>query len=735
MRKHLVIVVLSIGLFLNSSFGQPCGYVLEGDVTKDCKVDFLDLAAVAFNWLVDCTENPGHPSCVGLPLSYGDLVISEAMVNPAVVSDTVGEWFEVYNTKPYSIDMDGLEITDFGTSHTIAGPLIIVPYGRLVLGVNDNSGLNGGVVVDYEYSGFNLANNGDIIAIVSDGNVIDEIVYDSVAWPLVSGASMSLEPSAHDAISNDSASNWCVAQAVYGDGDLGTPGLKNDECPPPEIMAGDLVISEVMANPAVVSDTVGEWFEVYNTESYSFDMNGLEILDGALNTHTIAGPLIIGAYGRLVLGINGDPGANGGVTVDYVYSNFNLANTTDSIILASDGNIIDQVFYDSGTWPVVSGAAISLEPTAHDAVSNDNPSNWCTAQSPYGDGDLGTPGSENDECPLPEVMAGDLIISEVMVNPAMVSDTVGEWFEVYNTQSYSFDMNGLEILDSGVNAHTIDGSLIIGPYERFVFGINGDSGVNGGVTVDYVYSNFNLANTTDSIILASDGNIIDQVFYDSVSWPLVSGASMSLKPTKQSAVANDNLSNWCTAQSVYGDGDFGTPGSANDECPLPEVMAGDLIVSEVMVNPAMVSDTVGEWFEVYNTTLYSFDMNGVEILDSGTNAHTIAGSLIIGPYERLVFGINGNTGINGGVTVDYVYSNFNLANTTDSIIIRSGGNVIDQIFYDSSGWPLASGMAMNLDPSAHTAAANDSPSNWCTAQSAYGDGDLGTPGSANDTCP
>ena len=57
MRKHLIPIVLSVCLFLNSSFGQPCGYVLEGDVTGDCKVDFQDFALFAESWLT-CNLRP-----------------------------------------------------------------------------------------------------------------------------------------------------------------------------------------------------------------------------------------------------------------------------------------------------------------------------------------------------------------------------------------------------------------------------------------------------------------------------------------------------------------------------------------------------------------------------------------------------------------------------------------------------------------------------------------------------
>ena len=41
------------------------------------------------------------------------------------------------------------------------------------------------------------------------------------------------------------------------------------------ISPGDLIISEVMADPKAVSDTYGEWFEVHNLTGNSLDLNGL----------------------------------------------------------------------------------------------------------------------------------------------------------------------------------------------------------------------------------------------------------------------------------------------------------------------------------------------------------------------------------------------------------------------------------------------------------------------------
>ncbi|MEL6944645.1 MAG: hypothetical protein AAFO82_18465, partial [Bacteroidota bacterium] len=98
---------------------------------------------------------------------------------------------------------------------------------------------------------------------------------------------------------------------------------------------------------------------------------------------------------------------------------------------------------------------------------------------------------------------------------------------------------------------------------------SGDQNTNGGVAVDYEYDRFTLGNETDQVIIECNGLVIDSVGYDNgATFPNPTGASMSLNPNNLNAADNDNGANWCEASSAYGDGDLGTPGAANDACPV-----------------------------------------------------------------------------------------------------------------------------------------------------------------------
>lgn len=152
----------------------------------------------------------------------------------------------------------------------------------------------------------------------------------------------------------------------------------------------------------------------------------------------------------------------------------------------------------------------------------------------------------------------NLLITEVMANPQLASDTNGEWFELFNPTADLIDLQGLTLSDDGANQHVISASesLTIAPGQYFVLGRNGDASLNGGLTIDYVYSNFTLANTADQIIF-SDG-IAELLRLDYSSNFATAGRSMELLSLPMDE-AHYGLT---PMEMIYGGSDIGTPGSA-----------------------------------------------------------------------------------------------------------------------------------------------------------------------------
>jgi hypothetical protein len=192
---------------------------------------------------------------------------------------------------------------------------------------------------------------------------------------------------------------------------------------------------------------------------------------------------------------------------------------------------------------------------------------------------------------------------------------------------------------------------------------------------------------------------------------------------------------------------------------LDGLVAGDLVISEIMKNPhglaidgasADISDLTGEWFEIYNASGDDLNLRGLELADldaTDPDAHAITGDVFVGAGEYVVLGNSTDMTANGEVPVAYAWAadGFSLGNNADEIVLRVGGVVIDQVVYTPTDFPDYKGYAMEL--SVLDALSNDTGSNWCEATTAYGpviaypgsayrgvDRQYGTPGVANDVC-
>jgi len=333
---------------------------------------------------------------------------------------------------------------------------------------------------------------------------------------------------------------------------------------------GDVIITEIMQNPSAVSDSNGEWIELYNATNADIDLGGWVISDNDNDSHTIVGTLILPAQDYIVLGKNSDVSTNGGVPVNYEYSSFTLSNSFDEVIIDTPGGIeIDRVQYDDGgSFPDPTGASMMIG-----TLTNDNSigSNWYeNITDVYGDGDFGTPGFQND-LPL-----GSLIISEIMYNPLAVDDQFGEWIEIYNSSGidYSGNLYLSKTIDLS-NDHQYMGGTFIGANAYQVFGASDDQSINGGVPLVFLLNTptgsfLPLLDNGDVIYLISGyGTIHDQVAYDNgTSFPFAEGASIAAQVL--TATENDLGSNWVASDIPWtgSAGDFGSPGQENP-APLP----------------------------------------------------------------------------------------------------------------------------------------------------------------------
>jgi DNA/RNA endonuclease G (NUC1) len=338
----------------------------------------------------------------------------------------------------------------------------------------------------------------------------------------------------------------------------------------------NVVINEIMADPATTADELGEWFEVYNAGTEAVDLQGWIIASNNDANHTISGSVVVQPGAYAVLARRGNDVNGGGINPAYVYSvqnangtfsAFNMANAADWIALRTPG--ASPVTIDSVAWTsATSGRSRGLKDPALDNVAV-NGANWTLATTVfYNTNNRGTPNALNEggtvTPPQPPHVVGAIVINEVLPNPAAVLDSVGEWFEIINVSSAPVDLTGWTIVSSGDAPHTITGPLTVPAGGYAILGRNADPDLNGGVVLSYNYhaaeATINLSNSSDVLVLrnASGATV------DSISWAAAppNGASRALIATSSNNI--DMLgSAWNTSTSIFGDGDKGTPGLPN----------------------------------------------------------------------------------------------------------------------------------------------------------------------------
>ncbi len=224
-----------------------------------------------------------------------------------------------------------------------------------------------------------------------------------------------------------------------------------------------------------------------------------------------------------------------------------------------------------------------------------------------------------------------IIITEIMPNPAAVSDSYGEWFEIYNSSDSSINLLNWVIKSGSGEEHTIDNennSVFIEPDGYFVLGKNDDFTLNGGLNVDYEYSDISLSNNEDQIIiLNSESEIVDEVHYEN-TWSFSSGTSMEVHDFN---LDNSISTNWFSSILVYGDGDNGSPGTYfNGSLNIKsDIIPSSFFLSSPYPNPFNAKITFQ--FFVPHKELIS-----IEIFDSsGRLVHTMVKE-ILEPGEHLM---------------------------------------------------------------------------------------------------
>jgi hypothetical protein len=156
---------------------------------------------------------------------------------------------------------------------------------------------------------------------------------------------------------------------------------------------------------------------------------------------------------------------------------------------------------------------------------------------------------------------------------------------------------------------------------------------------------------------------------------------------------------------------------------------GQLIITELMIDPKALADSQGEWFELYNPTSGALSLRLCQLDDGAKTLHNIVPPLQVAAGAFVVIARHAQPGFVPDAT-----ASMSLSNSADSIAIVCDGVEIDRVTYDGGGgFSIAPGVSLSLDPEHIDASQNDRPGAWCAGTESYGT-DLGTPGRRNPGC-
>lgn len=725
----------------------------------------------------DDSNNTSGDGCskfcqIEAPIAAGALVISEVLPNPATVTDANGEWFEIHNPTNNPIVLNGLKISVGSTSTftvVVESPtvLTVATKGYFVVANNANSKTNGGVKADYAYAKLAISNSGTNLALTSGETLVDAVQY-GTGWPLAAGKSLNLDPGALDATANDDPKNWCFGQAVFGAGDLGSPGKPNPGCAgstddadkdgipdakdnckakknPFQADSDNDGVGDLCDNcPANAnadqkdgnSNSVGDACEppycgngVLDPGEGCDDANALPA-DGCSPKCKLEKPIKPGDLVIVELMI--DASATSDDKGEWVEL-YNASTQTVDINGLEFGNKSQvHVVAGVGDLPLAPGAvmvlAISADPLVNGGVT-----------AAYGYSSVQLTNGSNE---VRITWAGKVVDS------VTYSTGANGWpsFESGRALQLSADKHDAQSNDSG--------SAWCLASKTYGAGDKGTPGSKNAVCILDADSD----EVADALDNCKGKANADQADSDNDGVGDVCDNCPLLANADQADANKDGKGDICEVggnpkcndgktegDEQCDDGNNTSGDGCSDKCMVESAQqSGELVITEIHMDPDAVSDAAGEWIELQNTTTVTVNIAGWKLQDidaDGGAALPSDAPLLVPAGARVLLGANADAKLNGGVNLIAVYgSKISLANgaTGGRIAIeRANGSLVDEVKWQNTagkhGWPgKIAGFAYQLSPSHIHAMQNDIGGNWCLASKTFGLGDKGSPGAAND---
>jgi hypothetical protein len=588
------------------------------------------------------TNTPIFSLTPSLTPAPGQVIISEvAWAGTRASPDD--EWIELYNTRPWPIDLTGWRLVNINGTVDILLNGTIPANGFFLLERGSNQTVSN-VTANQIYTGA-LADTNDLLRLRKpDGTIIDTANANSGSWPAGGGANAaSMERYLSGSTpSTDNDFGWLTGVAgtgldatgvnfIYGTpggGNLAftvtptfTPIVTSTSTP-----AGtrSVIINEVAWAGTASGLADDEWIELYNTTNVAINITGWRITasDGTPNISLVG---IIPARGYFLL----ERGANvtddttvSDIPADQIYTGNALSNSGEALTLYDSANrIIDTANGNGGAWPAGSGTTYGTMERILNSADSD--SAWITnngtkrnGRNANGGNILGTPKNSNSVGPTPTPSRAPTItftptlpidsrpiINEILARPGFDwnqdggMDVYDEFIEIKNLSPIDINLRGWKI--DKLNGATIFNlpDVTLKPNERIVFYSQQSNLLlsDGGETIRLINPSgkiydaytYTVAKEADkSFCRLPDGNVYGNWFEDCIPTPNLTNTREGKVPT--------------------------SPDGNTNSCDLPDTIPADFFFAECggygakIWNPFYWDDLLRIWLQNNNNKWETF---------------------------------------------------------------------------------------------------------------------------------
>ncbi|HRJ75035.1 MAG TPA: lamin tail domain-containing protein, partial [Anaerolineales bacterium] len=535
------------------------------------------------------TNTPIFSLTPSLTPAPGEVIISEvAWAGTRASPDD--EWIELYNTRPFPINLNGWRLVNSSGSVDILLSSIIPANGFLLFERGSNNTVSNILVpANQIYTGA-LADTNDFLRLRKpDGTIIDTANANSGSWPAGGGsnsASMERYLSGSTA-STDNDFGWLTSTSTSSGVDAagnpiyGTPGNGNVTF---TVTATFTPIVTATSTPAGVRSVIinevawagtasgfvdDEWIELYNTTNAAINITGWRITasDGTPNI-TLTSIIPAGGYFLLERGENlTDNTTVSDIPADQIYTGNALSNSGEALTLYDASNkVIDTANGNGGAWP--RGSSSTYGTMERILGTADSDSAWITNTGVKRNGlnanggiILGTPKQSNTVGPTPTPTRPATItstptfpidprpiINEILPRPGFDWNQDGEvnvydeFIEIKNLSPIDIKLNGWR-LDKGAGSTPFSlPNITLKPNERIVF-YSSETNLllsDGGETIRLLNASskiydaytYTVAKEADkSICRLPDGNVYGGWFDDCLPTPNLSNTREGSVPT------------------------------------------------------------------------------------------------------------------------------------------------------------------------------------------------------------